>query len=142
MRNVSGVNKILGFEQSRRSQYVGGVLSYSGIRLISGIFVRNLPTLHVHLIIVFVDQIFDHDKFIPFLFQRGDHFIQSFGSMLGSVVAEDDGAVAQMLVVAHSVDDGVHTVVLPVERIHILNTWIQLVLEALRCMEGNKIYSN
>ena len=123
MRNVSGVNKILGFEQSRRSQYVGGVLSYSGIRLISGIFVRNLPTLHVHLIIVFVDQVFDPDQFITFLFQRGDHFIQSFGGMLGSVVAEDDGAVAQMLVVAHFIDNGRSIVVLPVQAVHVRYTW-------------------
>ena len=41
----------------------------------------------------------------------------------GAVVAQDDGAVAQMLVVAHSVDDGVHTVVLPVERILVRYTW-------------------
>ena len=83
----------------------------------------------------FVDQVGHFDKFISLAFRRGDQRIQRLCGVFRTVVAQDDGAVAQMLVVAHSVDDGVHTVVLPVERIHILNTWIQLILEALQYMD-------
>ena len=104
--------------------------------------VRYLPPLHIHRIIFFIDQIGHPHEFVAFAFQRRDQRIQCLRSVLGSVVAQDDGAVAQMLVVAYGINDGVYAVVLPVQAVHILNTWIQLVLEALRCMEGNKIYSN
>ena len=49
--------------------------------------------------------------------------------MFGSVVAENDGAIAQMLVIADFVDDRGGIIVLPVQAVHILNTWIQLILE-------------
>ena len=86
--------------------------------------VRNLPSLHIHRVIFLINEIRYLHEFIAFSFQRRDERIQRLCGVLRPVVAQNDGAVAQMLVVAHGIDDGVHAVVFPVERIHILNTWI------------------
>ena len=59
------------------------------------------------------------NKFISFSFHRSDERIQCLRSVLGSVVAQDDGAVAKVLVVTDGIHDGVYAVVLPVEGIHI-----------------------
>lgn len=40
-----------------------------------------------------------------------------------------------MLVIADFVDDRGGIIVLPVQAVHILNTWIQLILEALQYMD-------
>ena len=85
--------------------------------------VWNLPSLHIHRIFFFIDQIRHLHKLVSLSFERGDERIQRLRGIFGTIVAQNDGAVAQMLVVAHSVDDGVHTVVLPVERILIRYTW-------------------
>lgn len=78
-----------------------------------------------------VDQVGHLHKFISLSFQRRDQRIQRLCRVLGAVVAEDDGAVDQMLVVAHSIDDGVHTVVLPVEGILVRCTWNRRIFGAL-----------
>ena len=83
----------------------------------------------------FVDQVGHFDKFISLAFRRGDQRIQHLRGVFGSVVAENDGAVAQMLVIADFVDDRDGIIVLPVQAVHILNTWIQLILEALQYMD-------
>lgn len=85
--------------------------------------VRYLPSLHIHLIIFLIDQIRHLHKFIAFSFQRGDERIQCLGSVLGTVVAQDDGAVAQVLMVAYGINDGVYAVVLPVQAVHTRYTW-------------------
>ncbi|MBP3631221.1 MAG: hypothetical protein J6J23_07050, partial [Clostridia bacterium] len=46
-----------------------------------------------------------------------DQSIQGLRRVLGTVMAEYDGAVSEMLVLCHSLDDGIHTVILPVQRI-------------------------
>ncbi len=115
------------------------VVVYLGICLFGGC-VRYLSSFHVHRIIIFVDQILYSDQFIALFFECGDHLIQGLGSMFGTVVAEDDGAVAQMLVIAHLVYDRGGIVVLPVQTVHILNTWIQLILEALQYMDKKGVH--
>ena len=91
--------------------------------MISSVFVRYLSPLHIHRIILFIDQIRHLHKLIALAFECGDERIQRLGGVLGSVVAEDDGTVAQVLVVADGIHDGVHAVVLPVEGILVRYTW-------------------
>ena len=78
-----------------------------------------LPPLHIHRIIFFVYQVRHLHKLIALILKRGDECIQRLCGVLRPVVAQDDGTVAQMLVVADRVYDGVHAVVLPVEGVHI-----------------------
>ena len=94
--------------------------------------VRNLPSLHIHRIIFFIDQVRHLHKFVPLVLKRGDERIQRLCGVLGSVVAQDDRAVAEMFVIAHGIDDGVYAVVLPVEGIHVRYTWNRWILGALR----------
>lgn len=53
-------------------------------------------------------------------------------------MAEDDRAVAKMFVVGDGVYDRRNAIVLPVKGIHILNTWIQLISEALQYMDKKR----
>ena len=103
---------------------------YLGICLFCGCG-RYLPPLHIHGIIFLIDQVGHFHKLISFSFQRGDERIQRLGGVLRPVVAQDDGAVAQMLVVADGIHDGVHTVVLPVEGILVRYTWNRRIFGAL-----------
>ena len=75
---------------------------------------RNLPSFYIHRIIFLIDQIRHLHEFISLSFQCRDECIQRLGSVLRSIVAKDDRAVAQMLVVTDGIDDGVHAIVLPV----------------------------
>ena len=93
--------------------------------------IRNLPSLHIHRVILFIDQIRHLHKLIAFSFERGDERIQRLGGVLRPVVAQDDGAVAQMLVVADRVYDGVHAVVLPVQAVLVRYTWNRRIFGAL-----------
>ena len=141
-RNKSIIGDVIVYK-TRRSRYVSGVFSCNCIYFIwISAPVRYLSPFDIHRIIFFIDEVRHFYKLVPLVLKRGDERIQRLRGVLGSVVAQDDRAVAEMFVIAHGIDDGVYAVVLPVKGIHILNTWIQLILEALRCMEGNKIYSN
>ena len=84
---------------------------------------RNLPPLHVHRVIFLIDQIRHLHKLIPFALERGDERIQRLGGVLRTVVAEDDGTVTQVLVVADGIHIGVYTVVLPIQTVPVRYRW-------------------
>lgn len=89
--------------------------------------VRYLTPLDIHRVVLLIDQIGHLHKFVTFLLQCRDQRIQCLGGVFGAVVAEDDRAVAEMLVTAYGIDNGIHAVVLPVKRIHVrytLDHWI------------------
>lgn len=104
--------------------------------LLAGVW--YLPSLHIHRVVFLINQIRHLHKLIALAFERGDERIQCLGGVLGTVVAQDDGTIAQMLVIAYGIHDGVYAVVLPVEGVHILNTWIQLILGVLCYMDGHR----
>ena len=91
-----------------------------------------LPPLHIHRIIFFVDQVRHLHKLIALILKRGDECIQRLCGVLRPVVAQDDGTVAQMLVVADRVYDGVHAVVLPVEGVLVRYTWNRWIFGVLQ----------
>ena len=97
-----------------------------------------LPSLHIHRIIFFIDQIRHLHKLVSLSFERGDERIQRLRGIFGTIVAQNDGAVAQMLVIADGIHDGIWAVVFPVQAAHILNTWIQLILGVLCYMDGHR----
>ena len=73
-----------------------------------------LSTFRIKVVIVPINKLGDRDNLITFFFQVGQHGIQRLGGVFGTVMAEDDGTVAQMLVFADCADNGVHAVVFPV----------------------------
>ena len=99
-----------------------------------------LPSLHIHRIFFFIDQIRHLHKLVSLSFERGDERIQRLRGIFGTIMTQNDGAVAQMLVIADFVDDRDGIIVLPVQAVHILNTWIQLILEALQYMDKKGVH--
>ena len=87
-----------------------------------------LPSLHILRIFFFIDQIRHLHKLVSLSFERGDERIQRLRGILRTVVAQDDRTIADMLVIAHRIDDGVHAVILPVEGIHVRYTWSRRIL--------------
>lgn len=68
----------------------------------------------IHIIIVCIDQIGKFYKFISLCFQIGDQGIQSLRGILCAIVAEDDGTVAKVLMIAYGGDDGIYAIIFPV----------------------------
>ena len=81
--------------------------------------IRNLASFCVHVIIFADDKLRHGNNLVALFFQTGNHGIEGVGGVGGTVVAEDDGTVAQVLVLADCFDDGVAAVVFPVERVHV-----------------------
>ena len=80
-----------------------------------------LPSFVVHIIIVCIDQIGKFYKFISLRFQVGDQGVQSLRGIFGAIVAEDNRAVAQMLVIAYGGDDGIYAIIFPVQAVNVRN---------------------
>ena len=71
------------------------------------------------MVAVPVDQFGNGNDLIALPLQIGDQRIQSLRREFRPVVAEDDGAAAQMLMIADGGDDGIRAVILPVQGIHV-----------------------
>ena len=83
------------------------------------LFILDLPSFRIHMVTVTVNQFRDGNNFISLPFQVGNQGIQGIRRKFCSVMAQDDGTVSQMLVAAYRVYDGINTVILPVQGIHI-----------------------
>lgn len=83
------------------------------------LFIPYLPPFRIHMVSVPVDELGNGYDLISLAFQIGDQGIQGVCGIFCPVMAEDDGAVAKMLVAAYRTDNGVRSIILPVERIHI-----------------------
>lgn len=90
--------------------------------------IRYLSPLNIHRIIFFIDQVRYLHELIALILKCGDERIQRLRGILRTVVAQDDRTIAEMLVIAHRIDDGVHAVILPVEGIHVRYTWSRRIL--------------
>lgn len=66
---------------------------------------------------VFHDQLRDRHELIPLLLQCLNQPVERFRRMFRPIVAEDDRAVSQMLVLCHFPDDRVCVIVLPVKTV-------------------------
>ncbi|MDE6687515.1 MAG: hypothetical protein K2K17_09385 [Lachnospiraceae bacterium] len=75
----------------------------------------------IHIIIVCIDQIGKLYKFISLCFQIGDQGVQSLCGIFCAIVAEDNGTVAQMLMIAYCGDDGIYAVIFPVKAVNVRN---------------------
>ncbi|MDE6529469.1 MAG: hypothetical protein K2K96_01700 [Lachnospiraceae bacterium] len=75
----------------------------------------------IHIIIVCIDQFRKSYKFISLRFQIGDQGVQSLCGIFCTIVAEDNGAVAQMLMIAYGGDDGIYAVIFPVKAVNVRN---------------------
>lgn len=73
-----------------------------------------LSSFVVHIIIVSIDQIGKFYKFISLRFQIGDQGVQSLRGIFCTIVAEDNGAVTQMFMVAYGGYNGIYAVIFPV----------------------------
>lgn len=78
------------------------------------LLLQMLSSFVVHIIIVSIDEIRKFYKFISLGFQIGDQGVQCLGGIFCAIVAEDNGAVTQMLVIAYGGDDGFNAVIFPV----------------------------
>lgn len=72
------------------------------------------------MIIIPVDQLRDRHELIPLPLQRGNQRFQGFRRIFGTVMAEDNAAVAEMFMLRDRLDDGIHAVIFPVEGITII----------------------
>ena len=72
----------------------------------------------VHGVVVPANQLGDGHQLIALLLQPCDYSLQGLGSVFGSIVHENDGAVAQMLVAGDGLDNRIYAVVLPVQRVY------------------------
>ena len=79
--------------------------------------VLDLSSLMIHMVITLINQLRHRHKGIPLILQGCDQHIQRLGSIFCPVVTEDDAAVPQVLVLGYRLNDGIHAIVLPVERI-------------------------
>ena len=80
--------------------------------------ISNLASFCVHMVIVADNKLRHRNNFIPLFLQPRNHIVERSGGVSGAVVAENDGTVTEMLVLTDSFDDGVGTVVFPIERVH------------------------
>lgn len=69
--------------------------------------------------VIFADnQLGERYKFIACVKKRLNHGFQRFRCVFCTVMAENDRAIAQVLVIADCLNDGVYAVVFPVKAIH------------------------
>lgn len=73
----------------------------------------------VHMIILPYDQFGNRYKFVAGVFERRDQGVERLRRILGAVMTENDTAAAQMFVLGHGFDDGIHAVIFPVKGIHV-----------------------
>ena len=91
---------------------VGGCFNI--IRLIC-----DLSSVSVHMKVVFVYQIRHFYKFIALCLKVGNQLVKGIGSVFGTVVHKNNGAVLKRLVICYGLDNVADTVILPVERVNI-----------------------
>ena len=82
---------------------------------------RDLPSFVVHFKFAPVDEFGNGDDIKPFVFQPFQDGIQYLRGVLGIVMEEDDGAVAQMFVVQHLIDLCLCSLLLPVQTVNTCN---------------------
>lgn len=73
----------------------------------------------VHRVTIFHNQLRNWDKCKALFFQSLYHCVECLCSVFCSVVAEDDGTVAEVFVFCDFPDNGGSIVVFPVERVNI-----------------------
>jgi len=73
---------------------------------------------------IFHNEFRDRYEGKSFFFQCLDHGIQCLRCVLGAVVAENDGAIAQMFMFRYFFDNGICVIVFPIQGIHVRNSWI------------------
>lgn len=78
-----------------------------------------LSSFMVNLILSRKNQFGNRNELIALFLQTGNDGVQSLGSVLCTVVHEDDRTVAKMLVIQNTVSNLLCSVVLPVKRIGI-----------------------
>lgn len=79
----------------------------------------HLSPFMIYCIPIFHNQRRNRNQSIPLLFQNSNHLIQCFCRVFGTVVAENDGTVAEVFMFGDFFDYGGGVVVFPVERVHI-----------------------
>ena len=78
-----------------------------------------LSAFMIQMVFIPVDQFGNGNNRIALVFQLRNQRIQRLSREFCPVMAEDDRAVSQMLMLRHGLDDGIHAIVFPVKRIHI-----------------------
>jgi len=73
----------------------------------------------VHMVAVAVDELGERHKGVALPLQRGDHRLERLRGIFCAVVTKDDAAVAEVLVLGHGLNNGVHAVILPVEAVYV-----------------------
>ncbi len=68
------------------------------------LFIPDLPSFRIHMVTVTVNQFRDGNNFISLPFQVGNQGIQCVRRVFCPVMAQDDGAVSQVLVGANGTD--------------------------------------
>lgn len=78
-----------------------------------------LPAFCINFIVAIINQIRHFHQFKALFFQSLDQAVKSFGSILGTVVTEDNGTVSQMFMIEYSIQNGVCAVILPIQTVYI-----------------------
>lgn len=66
-----------------------------------------------------IDKLRDRDKLIALFLQCCDQCVQCVCCILCTVMAQNDGTVAKMLVLTDRFNDGIDSVILPVQAVYI-----------------------
>lgn len=79
--------------------------------------VFDLSAFMIQMVFVPVDQFRNGNNRIALVFQLHDQRIQRLSRKFCPVVAKNNRAVSQMLMLRHGLDDGIHSIIFPVKRI-------------------------
>lgn len=82
--------------------------------------ILKLPSFVIHLIMIAIDQLRNRNDFIAFCMKSFDDTRQGIFCIFGTVVHEDDGTVPKMFTVQNTGDNGIGSVILPVETVIII----------------------
>ncbi len=81
--------------------------------------ILHLPPLPVQMIPLLINQLRHRHEFIPLLFQPCNQFFQRLGRILRPVMAADDRSIFQIPALQHIVQYSIHSIIFPIQRIHI-----------------------
>lgn len=94
---------------------------HSFLTIEMGKLIRNLPPFMVHMVIVPDNQLRERHEGVSGVLEGSNQRFQRLRGIFSAVVAEDDAAVSEMLVLCDGLNDGIDAVILPVQGINICN---------------------
>ena len=96
------------------------------------LFIRNLFSGRIHMIIFPHNQLRNRYNGVPLVFKIRQHGIQGICGVFCSIMAENDSSRSKCFVVTYGVNDRIHTVIFPVQTVDGPLDWI--IIECICCL--------